>query len=331
MKKLTALLIATLMALTMVACSAPAPAPAPSPSTPAPAPAPAIKYPTKPIQIVIPAGPGGDTDTNSRMLGKYLEKELGQPVVIQNVGGAGGSTGTRQVMDSPADGYKMLFFHPGLLLNDLIGLTDYNHQDLDLAGMAVLDQTNVWVTSAKAPFNDMKELAEQAKTKEFKFATEVGSFTHLQVMAVQEAAKIKFNVVDAGDAASKIAALLGQQIDVISSQYGLVKQYVESGDFKVLGVMSAETNPLMPDVKTFKEQGIDAAFDKFFYLAYPKGTDPEIINIMTKAMENVSKNPEYIKEAAEKMMVTPYYLNPADCLKYLDEQYAIYSKFVEKK
>jgi tripartite-type tricarboxylate transporter receptor subunit TctC len=111
-----------------------------------------------------------------------------------------------------------------MLLNKVMGLVDFSFQDLEVAGLAVLDETNVFAANAKAPYNTMAELAKilKEKPKSLSFATEVGSFTHLHVQAFQEAAGVEFNIVDVGGAAAKTAALKGQQIDIIGTQYGLV-------------------------------------------------------------------------------------------------------------
>lgn len=290
-------------------------------------------YPTKPIQVVVPAGAGGDTDLNCRILGKYLEKELGQAIVTVNVGGAGGSLGTRKVKDAPPDGYMALFFHPGMLLNKVMGLVDFSFQDMEVAGLAVLDETNIFAANAKAPYNNMAELAKvlKEKPKSLSFATEVGSFTHLHVLAYQEAAGVEFNIVDVGGAAAKTAALKGRQIDIIGTQYGLVKDYIKNGDFKAVGVLSDKRNQAFPDVPTFKEVGFNVAFTKFFFYSFPKGTPKEIVDTFSAALKKVVENPDYQKEAFNALYVTPTYKNPKDTFDFLSNEEAIYIKYLGKK
>ncbi len=291
-----------------------------------------VQYPTKPIQVVVPAGAGGDTDLNCRILGKYLEKELGESVVVVNVGGAGGTLGSRKVKDSDPDGYTVLFYHPSMLLNQLLGLVDYTYSDFENAGLAVLDETNVFVASGNSKYNDMKDViaALKAKPKSITFATEVGAFTHLQSLAFQEAAGVELNIVDVGGAAAKTAALKGNQIDIIGTQYGLVKDYIKNGDFKALGVLSDSRNPMFPDVPTFKEQGIDISFTKFFFYSFPPGTPDQIVSTFTNAVKAVVNNPEYVKEAKEKMLVTPTYMNPQETLSFLSKEEAKFNRYKEK-
>jgi tripartite-type tricarboxylate transporter receptor subunit TctC len=286
------------------------------------------KYPSKPIQVIVPAGPGGDTDLNARMLAKYLEKELGQPVVIVNVNGAGGTLGTRKVKDSDADGYTVVFYHPSLFLNKIMGLVDYTYTEFENAGISVMDDTNIFIVNASSPYQNLKDVTGAAKAKPgtLKFATETGGFTHLQVLAYQDAAKVKLNVVDVGSAAQRTVALLGKQVDMIGIQYGIVKDYISSGKFRVVGVLAEKRNPMIPEVKTFKEQGVNIAFSKFFYYMFPKKTPAAVVNRFSAALKKVSTNKD-LKADLNKFMVTPVYMAPAEANKYMKTQDALYNKY----
>jgi len=285
-------------------------------------------YPNKAIQVIVPAGAGGDTDVNCRILGKYLEKELGQPVVIVNVNGAGGTLGTRKVKDSAADGYTVLFFHPSMFLNKIMGLVDYTFSDFENGGLAVMDDTNIFVVNANSPYKNLNDVIAAAKAApgKIKFATETGGFTHLQILAFQAETGAQFNVVDVGAAAQKTVALLGRQVEMIGISYGIIKDYVASGKFRVVGVMAEKTNPLIPEVKTFKEQGVDISFPKFFYYLFPKGTPQAIVSKFTAALAKVTADPA-LKAELNKFMVNPAYMAPADAVKYMGTQEAIYIKY----
>ena len=177
-------------------------------------------YPTKPIEIVVPAGAGGDTDLNTRTMAKYLEKELGTTMIITNVNAAGGTTGTKKVLDSKPDGYTVLSYHNSTLISKILGLVDYTYSDFDVAGMGVMDKGNAFVVNNKSEFKSLDDLIAFAKENPEKVtvATEVGSFTHLQLLAFEAATGTKFNIVDVGGASDKITALLGGRIDIIPTQ-----------------------------------------------------------------------------------------------------------------
>jgi len=285
-------------------------------------------YPTKPIQVIVPAGPGGDTDLNCRIMGKYLEKELGQPIVVVNVNGAGGSLGTRKVKDAAPDGYTALFFHPSMFLNTILGLVDYDYTAFENAGIGVLDNTNIFVVSASSPYKNVTDVINACKAKPgaVKFATETGGLTHIQALAFESEAGIKMNIVDVGSASQKIVALLGKQVDMIGISYGIIKDYVASGKFRVVGVFADERNPAFPTVPTFKEQGVNLSFTKFFFYLFPKGTPQSVISKFDAALSKISTNKDLIADLG-KFMVSPTYMDPATANKYMAEQYAMYSKY----
>ncbi|MFD1849579.1 tripartite tricarboxylate transporter substrate binding protein [Oceanobacillus bengalensis] len=270
-------------------------------------------YPNKPIQVVVPAGAGGDTDRNTRIATKYLSEELDTDVVVSNVGGAGGSVGAKQVLDSAADGYTVLAFHNSMIINDLLELADFNYEDYQLAGTSVLDLGNAFIVSADSEYTDLQSLIDAAKERpgEINIATETGAFTHLQLLAFQEATGTEFNLVDVGAAAEKNTALLGGQIDIIPTQLGLVQEYIESGDFRAVGIMADERLEGAPDVPTFAEQGVDITFDKFFFWAFPKDTPQEIVDQFTAALENVTNNADFQAEL-EPLLVEPLYMSPEE-------------------
>lgn len=285
-------------------------------------------YPTKAIQVIVPAGPGGDTDLNCRLMAKYLEKELGQPVVIVNVNGAGGTLGTRKVKDAAPDGYTALFFHPSMFLNKILGLVDYNFTAFENAGIGVLDNTNIFVVNASSPYKSITDViaASKAKPGSIKFATETGGLTHIQALAFESEADVKMNIVDVGSASQKIVALLGKQVDMIGISYGIIKDYVASGRFRVVGVFADERNPAFPTVPTFKEQGVNLSFTKFFFYLFPKGTPQDIVAKFDAALAKVAANKDLQAELA-KFMVSPTYMKPADAIKYMTEQEAMYNKY----
>ncbi|NEU31308.1 tripartite tricarboxylate transporter substrate binding protein [bacterium LRH843] len=290
-----------------------------------------VDYPKKPIQVVVPAGAGGDTDANARVLAKYLEKELGQPLVVTNVGGAGGTVGSKEVLDAENDGYKVLFFHNSMLLNHILGLSDFSVHDFELAGISVFDEGNTFLVNGASKYETLTDLIEDARANpgEVSIATEIGGFTHLQLLALEKDQDIELNIVDVGGAADKITALLGGHIDIVPTSLGLVKGYLESGDMRTLGIMAAERVDLMPDTPTFAEQGVDSIFEKIFFYAFPPETPKEIVEVFSKAMENVAANEEYLKEANE-FLVTGKYMGPEEATEYIKNAEEYYKGLLEE-
>ncbi len=182
-----------------------------------------IDWPQKAITVVVPASAGGDTDSYARIFGQYLEQELGQSVVISNVGGAGGTVGTRQVKDAEPDGNTILFYHGSALLNTIMGLADFDvRTDMQIADIPIKDNTQMLFADAKK-FKSLQDVIDQCKAEpeSVVFGREIGTQAHLVALALEDAAGVKFNQVDiAAGFSNLIAALMGGQIDVFFMTYG---------------------------------------------------------------------------------------------------------------
>ena len=124
-----------------------------------------IDWPQKAVTVVVPASAGGDTDSYARIFGQYLEQELGESVVISNVGGAGGTVGTRQVKDAEPDGNMILFYHGSALLNTIMGLADFDvRTDMQIADIPIKDNTQMLFADAKK-FKSLQDVIDQCKAE----------------------------------------------------------------------------------------------------------------------------------------------------------------------
>ena len=265
----------------------------------------AVDWPTKGIEVINPSAPGGETDLYGRLFNRYLERELGKPVVTINMAGGGGTISTSEVNNSAPNGYRMLTFHNGFIINNLMGLSELDVDSFEIAAIEVIDGTQCFFVPASAPYNTAKEMVEYVKKGgEAVVATEVGSFTHFQLLALEKASGVKFDIIDAGTTPEKIMAMLGGNIDVMGAAYSVMRDYVSNGDVKCIGLLSEERNPYLPDIPTFKEQGYDVVFDKFFFLAFPKGTPAAIVDAFNAAAVKVGNNPNFIEECKS------YYASP---------------------
>lgn len=288
-------------------------------------------YPEDSIEVVVPAGAGGDTDRNTRTLAQHMEEELGVSLVVQNVEGSGGATGSGEVLDAEPDGYRVLAHHDGLLLNEIIGLTDYTHSDFELAGISVVDEGNTFLVSGDSEFEDFNDAIDYAieNPGELDVATETGSLTHIHLMAIQEETGAEFNVVDAGGASDKITALLGDQVDIIPTQIGLVDEYIQSGDMRSLGILAGERMDQYPDVPTLQEQDIDIELEKVYIWAFPPETPEDVVTTFSDAMETTVMENDEFREEMEGFAVNPQYYNPEDAAAYLDDMSETYQQYYE--
>lgn len=276
-------------------------------------------WPSSPIQVVVPFAAGGDTDFNARVLAKYLEPELGVPLPVLNVTGAGGTVAARRVKMAKADGQTVLFFHTTFLSSQALGMTDLTLDDYALVGIVAREDGNVIVVPSSAPYKTMKELmaASAANPGKISLTTNTGAMTYL-IGAQLNSAGASFNFVDVGGAAGRLKAVLGGNVDVSQNPVAQVKPYVDNGDLRVLATMSAERMTSLPDVPTLRELGYDIELRVEFFFLFPKGTPDKVIKVFSGALKKVIKeNPKYAKEIKEAYWQAPFWLPPEESKKRL--------------
>lgn len=276
-----------------------------------------IDWPKQPIQIYVGANPGGGIDTAARLMGKYLEKELGATFVVSNMAGGAGSIAARQVKDSRPDGYTMLVCHEALLTNKISDITDFDY-DAFAAGGLCLKVYSTCMLSRK--YKSFDELLADAKANpgRVRFGTEIATNDTAIIAMIEEEKDTRFQIIDVGAIPDQIAAMMGDHIDFMKAPVGLAKDYVTSGEFHILGFFNEQRNANYPDVPTMKELGIDFVVDKFFFCGFPLKTDPAIIEKFTNALERVSKNPDFIKEA-NNIEYSVDYMRPEQLPEYFEK------------
>lgn len=277
-------------------------------------------WPSRPIQVIVPFGAGGDTDFNARALAKYLEPELGVSLPVINVTGAGGTVAARQVMGAKADGQTVLFFHTTFLTSQALGITDLTLDDYEVTGIVAQEDGNVIVVPADSPYQTMEELmaASTANPGEIDLTANTGAMTYLVGTQLNNAGAA-FNFVDVGGASGRLTAVLGGNVDVSFNPVGQVKPYVDSGDLRVLATISNERTTSLPDVPTLTDLGYDITFRAEFFYLFPKGTPQDRIDIFSSAIQNVIANSGgYADEIQKAYSQKPYYLGREESREHLD-------------
>lgn len=273
-------------------------------------------WPKSPVQIIVGANAGGGIDTAARLIAKYMEAELGQPFVVSNVSGGAGSIAANQVKDSKPDGSTMLVCHEALLTNKISGVTDFDYDAFASGGIPFKVYTTCLLSKKYKTFDELAEAAK-ANPGTIKFGTELATNDTAIIAMMEEKFESKYQLVDAGAVSDQIAAVMGDHIDFMKAPVGLVKDYVTSGDFNILAFFNDSRNEDYPEVPTMKELGIDFIVDKFFFCAFPKDTDPAIIQKFTLAMENVCKNPDF-QQDAKNVQYEVEYMKPEDTSAYFE-------------
>ncbi|MCC8027171.1 MAG: tripartite tricarboxylate transporter substrate binding protein [Clostridium sp.] len=275
--------------------------------------------PSGAVSLVVPAGAGGDTDLTARIFAQYAKEKTGIDFVVVNANGAAGSVAANQVMSAAPNGETALFGHCLLSVANIAGITDYNFTAFKLGPNFAKNPAQQFYVNADK-YKSLDEFIEAAKANpgQLKACTEVGAYTYYELLAFEKAAGIDLDLVDAGSASDKIAAMLSGQVDLMPGTYMLNKDYLESGQFICLGAPTIEKYDALGDIKTFTEQGIDLAFpDTDYSLYFPAETPDEVIAFFDALAKELLEDPE-VQEALTSLDVIPYYLNSEDA--YANDQ-----------
>ena len=220
-------------------------------------------YPSRQITLIIPFAPGGSNDLVGRAIGKKLSEAWGQPVVVENRGGAGTLIGTAAVARAPPDGYTLLLVSPTFTINPAIRKTMPFDTARDFTPIAFIGRAPLLVTTSnKLPVQSASELFALAKSKpgQITYASAgLGSINQISTELIALSAGVRFMHVPYKGGAPALNDLVGGHVDIYVSSIPQALQLVRSGQIKTLAVTSSRRTALLPDVPTLAECGTSGA------------------------------------------------------------------------
>jgi tripartite-type tricarboxylate transporter receptor subunit TctC len=272
-------------------------------------------YPTRPVTLVVPFAPGGSTTIMARIVAEKMGTTLGQQVIIDNRGGAGGTIGARQVAKSAADGYTILLGYSGTLA---IGPTLYRDPGFDLRKDFVAigrigTAPSVLVVHPSFPAQSIAEFIAVAKERPGKidFASAgVGTVGHISAELFAHRAGIKLNHIPYKGTGPGLNDVLGGHVPMIVAPLPTVLGNVQGGKLRALGVTGARRSKLLPDVPTIAESGLPGFEAALRYgLVAPAGTPQLIVARLNKELRAALVSEEVLKrldhEGADPLPSTP--------------------------
>ncbi|WP_094606508.1 tripartite tricarboxylate transporter substrate binding protein [Sporomusa silvacetica] len=275
------------------------------------------KYPAKPITVIVPYAAGGSFDIIARALEKYGQKYLGQSLVVVNMPGGGATIGMNELAGAKPDGYTIGVVGVGVILQPLYGETRY-HYPTALEPLVKIVSSPVLVAAlADKPWENLSELVNYAKQHpgEIKVGhSGLGTAVHITGEMLAREAGITIKQVPFRGDSEVIAALLGGHVQLISVfNPASLKEHVKSGTIRILGVAEENrlTLPGFEHVPTFKEQGIDVAFNFWTGIAAPKDMPLAEKARLAAGLREMINDPEF-KENMEKLGMSVQYLGPED-------------------
>jgi tripartite-type tricarboxylate transporter receptor subunit TctC len=205
-------------------------------------------------------------------------------------------------------------------VTEVSGLADYGIDDFEICCIPAIDQGAVFVTSKSSGITSTEDLIArtEAEPGSVIFGTELGGYSHLQGLILQQQTGAEMRIVDTGSAAEKITALLGNRIHVAGIAYGAIQDYHTSGEMVVLGQPNEERNPLLGEIPTFAEQEIDFVMNNPYIIAFPKGTDAAIVARMGEIMEEITQIPEYAADLEQGFKQPVSFYNQEEGLERLN-------------
>jgi len=292
----------------------------------------AQNYPTKPIRFVVPFAPGGGTDIVARLIAQRLNEGLGEPVVVDNRGGAGSTLGTDIVCKAPPDGYTLLLGNISLAFNAWLYKTLPYNAVRDLAPVSMVAvQPNIVVIHPSIAAKSIREFTDYARANPGKLSyasAGSGSGTHLAGEMLKDRLKIDMLHVPYKGTGPAITDLIGGQVQVMISTFASALPHVKSGRLRALGVTSAKRSPATPDVPTLIEAGVpDYDYSTWYALFMPARTPPAIIakvNQVTRA----ALATEDLKQKFDAQGVEPWTNTPAELGAYVRAETAKWGKVV---
>lgn len=286
-------------------------------------------YPTRYIEIISPWTAGGSTDLYVRTLAISLEKIMGKKIIIMSVQGGEGVRAYKETVGRPVDGYTLFAIGPEEIINSVYGRIDY--KQLAPLVRVQMDQSMFWVRE-ESPFKTFKDVIAHAKANPDKQLWGGGYGIDQVVTELVTAAtgtKVKFVPYGVGKEAT--AALLGGHIDVLHEEPGGIIAQIGAKMVRPLLVLAEKRLSAFPDTPTGKEFGIDVTLGRWRGIALKKGTNPQVIKYLAESIQEAMKSPEYQKLAGKTLMnMRPGFLGPEEFSKFLDEEFAIYGKVMQK-
>ena len=239
-------------------------------------------FPNRTLTMVIPFAAGGPTDVLGRIMAQRMGELLGQTVIVENIGGAGGMTGSKRVADAKPDGYTMLL---GTVGTQAQGQTLYKHplynSVTDFTPVAlVADVPIVLIVRKDLPVNNFKEFVAYAKEKQAKMqfgSAGAGSATHLGCVVLNTAMGTNIVHVPYKGTGPAMQDLIGGRIDFLCEIISTAKSQIDGGSVKALAIMTKDRSPVEPNLPTTLEQGLDVQAYTWNALYLPKGAPADIV------------------------------------------------------
>jgi tripartite-type tricarboxylate transporter receptor subunit TctC len=290
-------------------------------------------YPAKPVRLILPFPPGGPTDLLGRVIAQKLSDQLGQPVVVDNRGGAGGNLGVELAAKSPPDGYTLVLSSPLIAISPSL-YVKLNYDPIkELAPISLVAYIqNVMLVHPSVPAKTLKEFIQLARANPGKlnFGTGgTGTTTHLAAELLKVIAKIDIVHVPYKGTGLALIGLVGGQVDMLIMAAPAANSQIQAGKARALAVLSAKRVSELPNVPTTKEAGVDNFEVPIWYgILAPAATPRDIINRLNLELNKALAAPD-VRERLKKVDVEPVTNTPQQFAEFIKAETVRYAKVIK--
>lgn len=327
MKKLLVIILAVSMCISLGACSGGTPNPTASSAAEN-----TTVFDGKVIDLLCPWAAGGSTDIVARAIAQRAEDILGVPVQVVNREGGGSSIGTQEAAQADPDGHTILVATiNGLTILPYTQDLSYSVDDFTSIGQVCTRNLGIFCLADK-PWNDVSDVVEAAKAdpQEILMGAATGSLQHVLMLQLAAAGEFELNQYPIAGDSEALSSLLGGTIDVsIPGSMDVFKGHLDSGEVKLLGVLSEERLEAYPDTPTLKELGYDITASAWTALLVPSGTPQEIVDELETAFQEVLTDPE-LTSLIEKAGQTPNYQDGETNIAMIRQQYEDFGEVIKE-
>ncbi len=288
------------------------------------------KYPSRPVEFIVPWGAGGGADQVARRIGKLLEDNLGASVPILNVPGATGNTGTSKLLNSEPDGHTMAIFIGDTLGTLAGGGGRWKLSDLAPLGVVIRQPTGLFVKH-DAKWKTFADLLADSKNNELKVGiTGFGSPDEIHVMQMNQKGS-KFRLVPFAKPGERYASILGGHADVVIEQAGDVRSFLESNQMRPIVFFSDQPQRGHEKIALAKDSGFPIMISQFRSIVMRAGTDPKQVAVMAAAVEKAATSDDFKKYLEDELAFADSFIPAAKTAAFFENELKLIESNLPKK
>jgi tripartite-type tricarboxylate transporter receptor subunit TctC len=276
------------------------------------------KYPSRPIELIVPWGAGGGADQLARRVSKLLEPDLKTSIPVINVPGATGNTGMTKLLSAAPDGYSTAILI-GDTLSTIAGGGRWKLGDVVPLGVMIRQPTGLYV-KADSKYKTFDELLADARNNEVKVAI-LGFGSADEILINQINAKgAKFRMVPFAQPGERYSSILGGHADVLIEQAGDIRSFLDSKQMRPLLFFADAAAPGFASVPLAKDKGFPIVINQFRSIVVRAGTDPKQIAILSAALEKVGRSPDFVKYLEDELAYPDSFIPGAQATAFLERE-----------